>query len=65
MHIAETFKYINSKEEYNIFDGVDTNTYKQVRKEMISCVILKIYIYYILLWFIISNSFIGLYIIFH
>ena len=39
MHIAETFKLINSKEEYNIFDGIDNNTYKQMRKEMISCVL--------------------------
>ena len=39
MHISETFKLINSKEEYNIFDKVDINSYKQMRKEMISCVL--------------------------
>jgi len=39
MHIAETFKLINSKDDYNIFDKVDIDTYKQMRKEMISCVL--------------------------
>jgi hypothetical protein len=39
MHISETFKLINSNEEYNIFDKVDMNIYKQIRKEMISCVL--------------------------
>lgn len=39
MHIAETFKLINAKEDYNIFDKVDIDTYKQMRKEMISCVL--------------------------
>ena len=39
MHLAETFKLINSNETYNIFDKVDSNTYKQFRKEMISCVL--------------------------
>ena len=39
MHLAETFKLINSNNNYNIFDKVDSNTYKQFRKEMISCVL--------------------------
>ena len=40
MHIAQTFKLINNpNNEYNIFLGVDTNTCKQFRKEMISCVL--------------------------
>ena len=39
MHISETFKLIFSNVECNIFDGVEKNTYKQIRKEMISCVL--------------------------
>ena len=40
MHIAEAFKLINeSNNEYNIFQGLDNDTYKQFRKEMISCVL--------------------------
>ena len=39
MHIAETFKLINSNDTYNIFDKLDTDTYKQIRKQMISCVL--------------------------
>ena len=40
MHIAETFKLINDpNNEYNIFQGLDNNTYKQFRKEMIACVL--------------------------
>ena len=40
MHIAETFKLINDpNNEYNIFQDLDNNTYKQFRKEMISCVL--------------------------
>ena len=40
MHIAETFKLINnSNNDYNIFQDLDNNTYKQFRKEMISCVL--------------------------
>jgi hypothetical protein len=38
-HISETFKLINSDEEYNIFNKVEINIYKQIRKEMISCVL--------------------------
>ena len=38
MHCSETFKLIYSDEEYNIFNKVDINIYKQIRKEMISCV---------------------------
>ena len=39
MHISEAFKLINSDDEYNIFDKVDKDIYKQIRKEMISCVL--------------------------
>ena len=39
MHISEAFKLINYSEEYNIFDNLENNTYKQLRKEMISCVL--------------------------
>ena len=39
MHISETFKLINYSEEYNIFDKLENNIYKQLRKEMISCVL--------------------------
>ena len=40
MHIAEAFKLINNpNNEYNIFQNIDNNTYKQFRKEMISCVL--------------------------
>ena len=40
MHIAQTFKLINNpNNEYNIFQDLDDNTYKQFRKEMISCVL--------------------------
>ena len=40
MHIAQTFKLINNPtNEYNIFQDLDNNTYKQFRKEMISCVL--------------------------
>ena len=37
MHISESFKLINHFEDCNIFSGVETNIYKQIRKEMISC----------------------------
>ena len=40
MHIAQTFKLINNpSNEYNIFQDLDNNIYKQFRKEMISCVL--------------------------
>jgi hypothetical protein len=40
MHIAETFKIINNpNNEYNIFQDLNKETYKQFRKEMISCVL--------------------------
>ena len=39
MHISEAFKLINQSEDCNIFSGVESNTYKQIRKEMISCVL--------------------------
>ena len=39
MHISKTFKLILNNREYNIFDGVEKNLYKQMRKEMISCVL--------------------------
>jgi hypothetical protein len=40
MHIAEAFKLINNpNNEYNIFQNLDSNTYKKFRKEMIACVL--------------------------
>ena len=39
MHIAQTFKLINENPECNIFYGLDSNTYKEIRKQMISCVL--------------------------
>ena len=40
MHIAQTFKLINyPNNEYNIFENIDNNLYKQIRKEMITCVL--------------------------
>ena len=39
MHISEAFKLINYFEDCNIFSGVEPNIYKQIRKEMISCVL--------------------------
>ena len=39
MHISKTFKLILNNKDYNIFDGVEKNLYKQMRKEMISCVL--------------------------
>ena len=39
MHISTTFKLILNNKDCNIFDGVDINLYKQMRKEMISCVL--------------------------
>ena len=40
MHIAQTFKVINNpNNDCNIFEQLDKETYKQFRKEMISCVL--------------------------
>jgi len=39
MHISKTFKLILNYRDYNIFDGVEKNLYKKMRKEMISCVL--------------------------
>ena len=39
MHISETFKLINTNPDCNIFSGVDNNIYKEIRKQMISCVL--------------------------
>ena len=39
MHISEAFKLMNVDEEYNIFNKVEINIYKQIRKEMVSCVL--------------------------
>ena len=39
MHIAETFKIINENKDCDIFTDIDSYTYKQIRKEMISCVL--------------------------
>ena len=46
MHISESFKLINHSEDCNIFSGVETNIYKQIRKEMISCVLSTDMIYH-------------------
>ena len=39
MHISETFKLINSDKNCNIFEKFDKNSYKKIRKQMISCVL--------------------------
>ena len=39
MHISKTFKLCLNNAEYNVFDGIEKNLYKQMRKEMISCVL--------------------------
>ena len=39
MHISETFNLINKNKECNIFASIDSNVYKKMRKEMISCVL--------------------------
>ena len=39
MHISTTFKLILNNKDCNIFANVDNNLYKQMRKEMISCVL--------------------------
>lgn len=39
MHISKTFKIILNNKECNVFENVDKNLYKQMRKEMIACVL--------------------------
>lgn len=39
MHISEAFKLIHSNIDCNIFENLDKNTYKKIRKQMISCVL--------------------------
>ena len=39
MHISETFKLIHSNKDCNIFENLPKNTYKKLRKQMISCVL--------------------------
>ena len=39
MHISETFKIINQNQDCNIFSGVNSNVYKEMRKQMISCIL--------------------------
>ena len=39
MHVSETFKLINQNNDCNIFFGVDSNTYKDIRYKMIGCVL--------------------------
>ena len=39
MHISAAFKLILSNKKCNIFDGINNDLYKQMRKEMISCVL--------------------------
>ena len=39
MHISTAFELMLNDKECNIFEGVDNNLYKEMRKEMISCVL--------------------------
>ena len=39
MHISETFKLINQNQDCNIFSGMNPKIYKEIRKQMISCVL--------------------------
>ena len=39
MHISETFNSTINNNEMNIFENIDKETYKEFRKEMISCVL--------------------------
>ena len=39
MHISETFKLIHSNNNCNIFENLEKNTYKKIRKQMITCVL--------------------------
>ena len=39
MHISETFKLIHSNQNCNIFENLEKNNYKKIRKQMISCVL--------------------------
>ena len=39
MHISETFKLIHSNKSYNIFEDLEKEKYKKIRKQMISCVL--------------------------
>ena len=39
MHISATFKLTLNNKDCNIFENVDNNLYKEMRKEMISCVL--------------------------
>jgi hypothetical protein len=39
MHISETFKLIYSNNNCNIFENLEKNTYKKIRKQMITCVL--------------------------
>ena len=39
MHISETFKLILSDKNCNIFDNLENQKYKKIRKQMISCVL--------------------------
>ena len=39
MHISETFKLIHSNQDCNIFENLEKNDYKKIRKQMISCVL--------------------------
>lgn len=39
MHISKTFKIILTNRECNVFENMDKNLYKEMRKEMVSCVL--------------------------
>ena len=39
MHISEAFKLMHSDNIYNVFEGLDKEKYKKIRKQMILCVL--------------------------
>ena len=39
MHASEAFKLMHANSNYNIFEGFDRETYKKMRKRIISCVL--------------------------
>jgi hypothetical protein len=46
MHISCTFQIIMSNPDYNIFEGIDKKLYKEMRKQMINCVLATDMIYH-------------------
>ena len=39
MHVSEAFKLMHSDKNLNVFDGLDKDKYKKLRKQMIQCVL--------------------------